>query len=403
MKTVGIVVEYNPLHNGHLYHIKQARLKTNADVVIAVMSGSFLQRGEPAFVSKWQRTRMALEAGIDLVLELPYIYSTQKAETFAEGAMKVLATVGVQTINFGSESGSIKAFEDLLNFMEQHHAEWNKQVKINLKNGVSYPRATSEAFSTLSAPETMLSLSEPNNILGYHYMKAIRDMQLSINATTITRKSAHYHEETVPASPIASATSIRKKLNEHGALDQVKHVLPSSTFKLLQEYVLENKMFHTWEAYFPLLQYQILCSSLTDLRQIYEAEEGLEYRVKETIKKASSFSEWMNLLKTKRYTRNRLQRYATHILTQTTKEDIMELTSQPTLPYIRLLGMSSLGQTYLNKIKKDIDVPLISRAAQAYGLLSVIDERVTNIYYSPLSTRLNRMKEEFTIPPLRPY
>ncbi|WP_100404581.1 nucleotidyltransferase [Bacillus solitudinis] len=400
MKSLGIVVEYNPLHNGHLHHIEQARSQSNADVVIAVMSGYFLQRGEPAFVSKWQRTKMALEAGVDIVLELPYFYSTQKAECFAEGAMQTLSEFGSQVINFGSEEGNIEPFHSLLQFMKKNKKTWDHFVKEGISTGVSYPRAASEAFSKLGAPNSMLSLSEPNNILGYHYVKAIHDLNLPMQATTIVRKQAHYHEETIPKASIASATSIRKSLSNHNTLSKVKHVVPAYTYNLLQDYFNENQMFHTWEKYFPFIQYHVLTSSHQELQQIYECEEGLEFRAKETMKQATSFEEWMTLMKTKRYTRNRLQRYATHILTKTTKEEIRKLTDGPP-PYIRLLGMSSTGQTYLNKQKSNFSLPLITRFSQAKGTLAILEERVVNAYFSPLNSRISRLKEEYSTPPIR--
>lgn len=402
MKAVGIVVEYNPFHNGHLYHARQAREQTNSDIVIAVMSGSFLQRGEPAIVSKWQRTKMALAGGVDVVVELPYLYSTQKAELFAKGAVSILTEMGVDSINFGSESGEIDAFFELVDIMEQQHSVFDKLVFDHMKKGLSYPRATSEAFQLLHLDSSVLALDEPNNILGFHYVKAIYEGGRQIKATTTPRLQAHYHDNDLPATSIASATSIRQALKKKSGLEEIEHVMPASTYQLLHEYLRSYALLHTWEHYYPFLHYKVMSASYAQLRTIYECEEGLEFRVKDMMKTASSFQEWMEKMKTKRYTWTRLQRLATHILTNTTKEEMVEGLSLSSLPHIRLLGMSEHGQAFLNQTKKQRQVPLLTRPAKAQGIMAMIDERATNVYLTPLSPalRIEQMKQEFK-PPLR--
>ncbi|MFD2510888.1 nucleotidyltransferase [Halalkalibacter alkalisediminis] len=400
MKAVGIVVEYNPFHNGHLYQINEAKKMTNADVVIAVMSTSFLQRGEPAIVSKWVRTQMALLNGIDLVVELPYIYSTQKAETFAHGAIAILAELGVDFLNFGSESGNIQAFNHLVSFMSSQKSEFDHLVKRYMKLGYSYPKSTSEAFNQLNLQEETLPLTEPNNILGFHYVKAIDDQKAPIQATTTLRRQAHYHDPTITTNPIASATSIRKTLSDNDSI-QIRHVVPKETYQLLTTYKKTYSILHTWDDYFNLLQYKILSTPVEQLRVLYECEEGLEYRVKEKIQTAASFSEWMQLLKTKRYTWTRLQRLATHLLTNTSKVEMEEATA--TKPsYIRLLGMTKNGQTFINKTKQHRQIPLITKLAKANGIQAKIEERITNVYLSPLKKeqQLAEMKQEYSRPPI---
>ncbi|MFC0473062.1 nucleotidyltransferase [Halalkalibacter kiskunsagensis] len=401
MKAVGIVVEYNPFHNGHHFQVTKARQITNADVVIAVMSASFLQRGEPAIVSKWFRTQMALACGVDIVIELPYIYSTQKAETFANGAISLLAEMGVNFINFGSESGNIQDFEHLLTFMRQNKVAFDRHVKENMKLGYSYPRATSTAFTQLNPDCDTLSLTEPNNILGFHYMKAIQDQGYSIQATTTLRRQAHYHDQQISEGSIASATSIRQAI-QNGELSEIKHVMPTESYQLLKSYKQTYSLLHTWQDYYDLLQYKVLSTPVTHLRMIYECEEGLEYRVKNVSKRATSFSDWMQQLKTKRYTWTRLQRLATHILTNTTKLEMKEALSQQTPEYIRLLGMNTLGQAYLNQSKKNRSVPLITKPAKAKGITAFLEERATNIYLSPLSSEVRRkeMSEQFSRHPI---
>lgn len=399
VKAVGMVVEYNPFHNGHLYQLQQAKKETGADVVIVVMSSSFLQRGEPALLSKWSRTKMALACGVDLVLELPYAYATQKAETFAKGAISILTAAGVDCLHFGSESGSIEEFHELLQVMQQHEGEWDLLVKENMSKGHSYPRASSLAFNQLGA-ETTLSLEQPNNILGYHYIKAISDQNSSIIPFTTKRIAAGYHDRTITSHTIASATSIREAI--FSCEDQtslVQQVMPSVSYAELMNYSQTTHHLHNWEQYFPFLQYRILTSSTDELASIYECVEGLEYRVIDTISKATSFQEWMNLLKTKRYTWTRLQRLATHILTHTTKAELDYVHNSP-LPYIRPLGMNDRGQAYLRTLKKKSAVPLLSRFASSTDLLATLELRASRAYLAPLpqEIRQKRMDEEFKAP-----
>ncbi|ERN53254.1 nucleotidyltransferase [Alkalihalophilus marmarensis] len=402
MKSVGVVVEYNPLHNGHAYHLQEARRMSQADVVVAVMSGSFLQRGEPAIISKWERAEMALHSGADVIVELPYAYSTQKAQTFAEGAVRILNHLKVDCINFGSEIGEIESFIRLVNFMHTHKDAWDELVRNQLQAGVSYPRACMEAFNSLDHHESILSLSEPNNILGYHYTKAIIDSDFNIEAQTTKRTSANYHDPKVTDHPIASATSIRKKvMSEKGDLTGIKHVVPYVSMNILERYQHEYGTFHSWDLYFPLLQFEIERSSIEQLREIYECEEGLEYRLKDTISNASNFKEWMEALKTKRYTWTRLQRLLTHVLTNTTKQEMKAITSEP-LPYIRLLGMNPKGKEYVNLIKKNLDCPLLSRFAKARGTMAAQDDRIGKIYAAPLAMKGNiaALKRDYTMSPI---
>ncbi|NEU29482.1 nucleotidyltransferase [bacterium LRH843] len=403
MKAVGIVVEYNPFHNGHLYHARQARTQTDSDIVMAVMSASFLQRGEPALVSKWARTKMALSAGIDIVIELPYLYSTQKAELFASGAVSILAEMGADAINFGSESGDIDAFWELVSIMEERKLDYSTLIKELMKQGFSYPKATAEAFKKLNLGEAVLALDEPNNILGYHYVKAIRDRYDQMKATTTLRRQAHYHDSDVPETSIASATSIRKALSHANGFQEVKHVMPASTYHFLHEYVKEHSFLHTWENYFPFLYYKVISSSPEELRAIYECEEGLEYRAIEMMKISTTFRGWMENMKTKRYTWTRLQRLATHILTNTTKEEMALGLAYDSPSYIRLLGMNERGQKFLNQTKKKRDIPLLTKLTKATEVTARIEERATNIYYSPLSStkRTQQMKKEARQIPIR--
>ncbi|HDR4459867.1 TPA: nucleotidyltransferase [Bacillus cereus] len=399
-----MVVEYNPFHNGHLYHVQQTKKLTQSDIIIAVMSGPFLQRGEPALISKWYRTKMALANGVDLVVELPYVFATQKAETFANGAISILNALRVSEICFGSEDGQIENFYNTISIQKNEEETFNCLVKQFMDAGNSYAKATSDAFSHILTSEKNIDMSQPNNILGFQYMKAILSQNSSIQAQTIKRFASHYHDETFNDQHIASATSIRKQLfSEEGSFTTIEPFLPQATTSLLANYKQNYGILHNWEQYFSFFKYRLMTMSPEDLRHIYEIEEGLEHRILSKIQNSSSFYSFMEALKTKRYTWTRLQRACTHILTNTTKEDIRSANIEQHAPYIRLLGMSQKGQTYLSKNKKKIELPILTHTKTFDHAALDIEKKANSVYFSimhePLRTQL--LKQDITHHPIR--
>ncbi|AYF83228.1 nucleotidyltransferase [Bacillus cereus] len=399
-----MVVEYNPFHNGHLYHVQQTKKLTQSDIIIAVMSGPFLQRGEPSLISKWYRTKMALANGVDLVVELPYVFATQKAETFANGAISILNALRVSEICFGSEDGQIENFYNTISVQKNEEETFNCLVKQFMGAGNSYAKATSDAFSHILTSEKNIDMSQPNNILGFQYMKAILSQNSSIQAQTIKRFAAHYHDETFSDQHIASATSIRKQLfSEEGSFTAIEPFLPQATTSLLANYKQNYGILHNWEQYFSFFKYKLMTMSPGDLRHIYEIEEGLEHRILSKIQNSSSFYSFMEALKTKRYTWTRLQRACTHILTNTTKEEIRSANIEQHAPYIRLLGMSQKGQTYLSKNKKRIELPILTHTKTFDHAALDIEKKANSVYFSimhePLRTQL--LKQDITHHPIR--
>lgn len=379
MNAVGVVVEYNPFHNGHAFHLEQTRAAAKADVVIAVMSGSFLQRGEPALLPKWMRAKMALLAGVDMVLELPYPFATQKADTFAYGAISILGAIGCSSVCFGSESGNIEDFLTTISFLEKNRSNYEKNIKTYMEKGFNYPTALSSAFLDLEPDENMVDLSKPNNILGFQYVKAIQTLGLSMKPLTIPRSQAGYHDEHFTSETIASATSIRKALfSDDGTIEKIISYVPETTATTLYNYKKQYGQFQQWENYWPYLKFRILQTTPSELRQIYEVEEGLENRVIKAALESSSFEEFMKRLKTKRYTWTRLQRMCVHILTNTTTVEMSERMTEPT--YIRLLGMNGKGRTYLNKWKSQATLPLISKLSSHQQEDIALDIRASRIY-----------------------
>ncbi|MCJ7839537.1 nucleotidyltransferase [Lederbergia sp. NSJ-179] len=400
MKTVGIVVEYNPFHNGHLYQLQAAKEKAQAETTICVMSGNFLQRGEPALVSKWSRTKMALLAGVDLVIELPYAFSVQKAEIFAYGAIYLLNALQCKHICFGSESGNITDFYKTLQFLTRHHSQYEKFIKEFMKKGMSYPSALSAAFQKLHPGNELVDLSRPNNILGYHYIDSASKINPHLQLMTVQRKNADYHDESFNHTNIASATSIRNMIQQTDHIQEISRYVPETTFSELQTYLSRFGQFHFWEHYWPYLQYQLLSKRREELKLIYEVEEGLENRLVRAAQSAHHFQGFMEIIKTKRYTWTRLQRTATHILMNTHKEMIDSFGMNP--QYIRLLGMSRNGREYLSKIKKDLPIPLISKVSGQQNGMLALDRKATQIYahvlQEPYRTRLRDL--EYKQPPI---
>lgn len=401
MKAVGLVVEYNPFHNGHFFHVEQAKILSNADAVIAVMSGPFLQRGEPALLSKWHRARMALLGGVDIVFELPYAFATQKAETFARGAIDILASSGCDYVCFGSESGHIDNFYSTLHFIKKNQEIYDHLIRKNMNGGMSYPSATSLAFQELGPSSGMVDLSKPNNILGFQYIRAIEELRLPMTPLTIARKNAGYHDSELSTTDIASATSIRKSIfSNDGQLDELSSYVPTTTYSELLDYEKRFGQFVHWENYWPLLQYRLLTTDKRELARIYEVEEGIENRLLQTVEKANSFSEFMTLLKTKRYTRTRLQRLCVHILTNTNKAEMKERSNRPS--YLRLLGMTDMGRQYLNKWKKHTSLPIVSRLASYDGDEMQLDIKAAKTYSlgMPKNKRQSALSLEYTQAPI---
>lgn len=384
MKSVGVIVEYNPLHNGHVYHLSQSKESTNADVVIAVMSGQFLQRGEPAVVPKHIRAKLALQAGADLVIELPYSYSTQHATLFAKGAVSILDSLKCDTLCFGSEEGKIDSFYELIDQKKQLTSSINSSIRSLLDKGMSYPSAYSTALQT-NLETSKLDVSLPNNILGIHYLESIQHFSSKMQGTTIKRIASNYHDEEANHQSIASATAIRKILKHED--NSISSFVPSFTKNAIESYINEYEILHSWNEYLPFLKYRLLTTNLEDLSEIYEAVEGLERRVIDAILKCSNYEDLMTKIKTKRYTWTRIQRLLTHLLTNTSKFEMNSILESDRVPYIRLLGMSSKGKSYLNANKKQIESPIYTTINQANQKVLSTDLKATHAYASILSMK----------------
>ncbi len=401
MQAVGIVVEYNPFHNGHSHHVQEAKSTTDSDVAVAVMSGQFLQRGEPALVDKWYRTKMALESGVDVVIELPYIFSTAQANLFASGAVQLLQAVKCTTLAFGSEQGSIEPFLNSFHLIESNRFLYDQLIKESVQLGTSYPQALHTAYNQLKQlhPNSYIDLAQPNNILGFHYVEAMEKLHCTMKPATIQRIAAGYHDAIDVHSRIASATGIRQALFNGQSLHEIAHYLPKASVEQLENWQNTHGKFASWESFWPLLKYAILRHTPAQLKQYADVSEGLENSLIKHARASETYTDFMNALKSKRYTWTRLQRMLTHIYTGITKEQLHAHT-EPS--FIRILGMTKTGQQYISSIKKSLSLPLISRVAAVNDPILEIDLRATEMYQLGITQFSNKkIGEDYKTPPIR--
>lgn len=410
MKIAGIVVEYNPLHHGHIHHYNETKKMTQADAVIAVMSGNFLQRGEPAIVDKWTRTEMALHMGVDLVLELPVAYATHSAQWFAYGAVASLHATGVvNELVFGMESDELEVMKKIAQLLSEKEDQLKSLLADKLATGMSYPAAFSHAAACLGEADKLGNpdhinsiLTQPNNSLALHYLMALYQLDSPIVPRSILRQHASYHDVKPSHERIASATAIRKTLLE-GRADQVAAFVPDYTLDLLKREIQAEHCPMTWEHFAKDLWHELILSSPNELQQYQEIAEGLEYRILNSISKVTepSVAQLLTLLKTKRYTHTKLQRALLHILLRHSKRDFSQHSLQAGPPYLRVLGFNEQGRTILKRMKKTAAKPVVTRAAGFQHPFLQMDIQATAIYYNAMKNRATKhILRDFNQPPI---
>ena len=355
---IGIIAEFNPLHNGHLYLINKIKEKYEDASIILVLSGNYTQRGIPSIIDKWKKTELSLKLGIDLVVELPFPFSTQSADYFAYGATTLLNYLKVDKLIFGSESNDIKVLEKIVD--AQKDDKFNTLVKLYCKSGYNYPTALSLSLEEL----TNEKVTTPNDLLGISYIKAIKENNYSIEVETIKRTN-DYHEEELEKD-ISSATSIRKALKE--GID-ISNQVPKIELDYLNE-------LHYIDDYFNIIKYKIITEEDLSLYQTVDKE--IVKKLKKEILNSNNIDEYIKRIKTKRYTYNKISRMLLHILTNFTKEKAKEFNK---ISYIRVLGINNTGRNILNSIKKDIEVPIISKITKEKDPMLEYELEVDKIYY----------------------
>ena len=367
MKIIGIIAEYNPFHNGHKYQIDKIREKYEDALIIICTSSSFTQRGDISILNKWEKTNSALNNGSNIVLELPYIYSTQSSDTFAKYALKILNELKIEKLCFGSEDNDIDKLYKVAD-TQINNKEFDQKVKEHLDNGINYPTALNNALKEL----IQIEITKPNDLLGVSYIKEIIKNNYKIKPFTIKRTNDYHDIEN--NSDIVSASNIRERLIKK---EDISSKVPQDVCKILKNKKTENK-------YFEYLKYKII--SEQDLNKYLDVDEGLHTRIKDQIQKSNNLEELIQNIKTKRYTYNKISRMLNHILCSLTKEE----NKINDLEYIRILGFDSKGKEYLSKIKKDINTPILNKYdTKKYKTLE-IEKRVTDIYaliYEDITTQ----------------
>lgn len=368
MKAIGIIAEYNPFHNGHLYHLSKIKELYPDHVIVLVMSGNFTQRGDVSIIDKWKKTEIAKKVGIDLIVELPFPFATQSADYFSYGAITILEYLNVEKVVFGSESNNIQDLETIVE-AQLNNEDFDKLVKIYSKFGHNYPTALSLALKDLTGKV----ITTPNDLLGISYIKAIKKNNYKIIPETIKRTSSYHDEELLEHS---SATAIRKALKED---KNIEEYIPPVTKEHLTN-------LHFIEDYFPFLKYKILTED--DLSIYQTVDEGIDKALKNEILTSTSYEDLVTKLKSKRYTYNKITRMLLHILCGFTKE---KATLFKEISYIRILGFNEVGQKYLSTIKKQVPVPLISKINRTKDPMLEYELHTTNIY-ALTETNENQLK-----------
>lgn len=380
LNILGIIAEYNPFHNGHKHHLEESMKLTNSTHSVAVMSGHFLQRGEPALIDKWTRASMAVSSGVDLVLELPHMYSSQSAEIFSLGGILTLEACGViNSICFGSESSNLEKLSKIADVLALEPPEFKELLQKKLKSGISFPKAREEALKEMFNED---SFSFPSNdILGIEYLKALFKLKSSIKPFCIARREAGYHSTDMIGS-ICSATAIRNYLKENKSLNQLKDFVPNETFKILSSKNLDDFMF--LDKTFQILKYAALTN---DISSIFDVSEGLENSILRELKNSPSLEDALNNIKSKRYSMTRIKRCLINLLTGISKDMMKRVLSDDlNLPYLRVLAFNSKGREILKEMKSKSKTPIIIKpsdfkASSKYEeLLFNQDLKATDIY-----------------------
>lgn len=363
MKVVGLITEYNPFHNGHKYHLDKAKATTYSTHSVAVMSGHFMQRGEPAILDKWTRAQIAINEGVDLVIELPTIYACNSAEYFAMGSIMLLDRLNiVDKICFGSEHGRINEMSMIAKLLVEEPVKFKAMLKLYLDRGLTFPAARQRAIVDYfgSNSDLIKIIDSPNNILGIEYLKALKSINSSIIPVTIKRIKADYNSKKIEGN-ICSATAIRSLLSQTPLdLETLSKVVPSNSLEIYKNAIADNKGPIFVENLENILLYKIRTMSNLDLNSIHDVKEGLENRIKIASLEARNYKELIDRIKTKRYTYTRIQRILMKILLELSEKDIVEHEKKYGPQYIRVLGFSQKGRKLLKYIKAKSKLPIIT-------------------------------------------
>ncbi len=401
MKIIGVITEYNPFHNGHLYHITKAREIYQADAVVVVMSGNFVQRGAPAIMPKHLRTEAALKAGASVVFELPVCYATGSAEFFAEGAVSLLHNLGcIDAICFGSECGDIASLKNIAQILINEPDEYKVFLQTELKNGLSFPKARQNALIRYLNDDSYLDiLEQPNNILGIEYIKALSKRKSNIDVFTIKRTQANYHSD-ILNTQYSSASAIRKMLIDSSIQDAKKALetqVPESCMCLLEDnYQIRYPVYAN--DFSLLLKYKLLSETKDSLVEYMDISDELANRIINRRNEFISFDQFCDLLKSKEVTYSRISRALCHILLNIKAKDLSTYAQVSHCQYGHILGFRKDASLVLKEFKKNSSVPLVTKLTQTDSLSEIgLNMLSQDIYASDLyeSVITNKFKLPF--------
>ena len=386
MNVLAIIAEYNPMHNGHVFQINEAKKIANADFVITCMGGNFTQRGNTSIVSKFEKTKMALLNGSDMVIELPTIYSVSSSENFAYGAIKILKELNFVThISFGIEEENIQKLQDIAELLQNEPLGYCKILKEQLDLGVSYPEARAKAVSIyLNNIEYETIMQGSNNILAIEYLKQMKKQKANFVPIGIKRNKVSYNSTKI-IEDYASSSAIRKFIYNNELL-QIKSVMPKSAYEILINNIKNGTYNIDLNNYAKIIIYKLRTMSLKQISDLPDVNEGIENLIKSSADKTNNISELIKLVKSKRYTQTRIQRILIYVLLNITKQDMK--ISKKTSPYIRVLGCTKKGQKLLKEIPQNRLITSLKKYEQNKLNKNItrmleIDKSSTNIYTIP--------------------
>ena len=387
-KVLGIIAEYNPFHNGHLFHLEESKKQTGSTYTVAIMSGNFTQRGNTSIIDKWSKAEIALHCGVDLVVELPVLYSISSAENFADGAIKILdALKVVDYVSFGAETNDVSILQPIADVLYREPKPYKTLLSHELKKGLSFPKARENAVLMYLNDIRKYAnvLSSPNNILGIEYLKALRKYKSSIQPIAIHRATTGYNDLTY-TSNMASSTAIRNIIKNNG-FDVLRNLIPAPSYSILVNNIKQGHIVPDLSTFEKEIIYNLRKMDISEIANLPDVSEGLEFAIKNTANSCNTLNEFLNIISSKRYTNTRIQRILLYSLLGITKKD-MEL-SKKIVPYIRVLATNKRGKFLISEILKanpkleivtSVKRYLDSNPNKNYQLMLDKDIWATNVY-----------------------
>ena len=397
MNITGIITEYNPFHNGHKFHLEESKKQTKSDGTICIMSGNFVQRGGPAIIDKWKRTEMALNNGVDLIIELPTFYAVSSAEFFAKGAVSILNSLNiVNNLFFGSEIGDAKALSEIAKVLVSEDERFQNILKENLSLGLTFAKAREKSLiEYLNSSEINNIITSSNNILGIEYIKAILKLNSSINPIALKREGSNYNDKSL-SQTFSSATSIREVLKNTSNIEDLKNIIPLESYEVFSKLQEQDYRFTFEEEMFKYIKYKIQ-TNCVNFNNLYEVTEGLDNKIIKEISSSNSLHEFILKIKSKRYTYSKISRILTHIYLGLDNDDFKDIANENNL-YVRVLGFNKTGREILSLIKANSSIPLITKVPRFTNNPLLKFDLQATACYSVLNDKLNPFNDYLQSP-----